>query len=142
MHTRLRNAGVAAAALLLAATSLPASAAESHNNTLPYESGCAANKFVLSTYNIKGGTISVVYSRTCGTNWVEWNGPAIETTKTLRKSGSAGAMVYTTPETDYTSWAYSRQLNAPGNTQIEAFVNVGGTAVWVACSATCTWLVM
>lgn len=131
----------AVVALALGAT--PASAAPSHFNTLPYETGCATNKMALSTLETSLGTITVMYSRTCGTNWVEWSGYPSNTStgKTLRTVGGA----WTTAEYDTTGWAYSRQVYAPLNTAIEVkilVVRASGsfpTLYTAHCASTCTW---
>ena len=78
-----------------------ASAAPHHHGTLPYPTGCGRNAVVISRQNMAGGTASVVYSRTCGTNWIEWYGPAIYTYKTLHAGGRWAGY-----EEDYTGWDY------------------------------------
>ncbi|MDO5067459.1 MAG: hypothetical protein Q4D96_09295 [Propionibacteriaceae bacterium] len=132
-------ATLAVACGLLLANPGAASAAPHHHGTLPYPTGCGANAVVISRQNMAGGTASIVYSRTCGTNWVEWYGPAIRTVKSTYAGTS-----WTTPEWDHTRWAYSRQVSAPGSTPIEAFIQVfppnGPMEDWgVRCQWTCTW---
>lgn len=111
-----------------------AQAAPHHHNTLPYPTGCGANAVVISRHHFAGGTASVVYSRNCGTNWIEWYGPAIETGKGI----SAGTN-WALPEWDYTRWAYSRQVSAPGSTPIDGWIWAGNQGWDVHCEWTCTW---
>ena len=119
-----------------------AQAAPHHHNTLPYPTGCGRNAVVISRQNMAGGTASVVYSRNCGTNWIEWYGPAIETSTTIAVGGA-----WTDREWDHTRWAYSRQVSAPGSTAIEGHVWVlphdGLGENWsVHCRWTCTWTLL
>ncbi|RRD50516.1 hypothetical protein [Arachnia propionica] len=116
-----------------------AQAAPHHHNTLPYPTGCGRNAVVISRQNMAGGTASVVYSRNCGTNWIEWYGPAITTAKSIYAGTS-----WTIPEWDHTRWSYSRQVSAPGSTPIGALIQVfpsnGPMEDWgVSCQWTCTW---
>lgn len=125
---------------LLMVSPATAAAAPSHFNTLPYPTGCASNVLALSSKNFRGGTATVFYSRTCGTNWIEWYGPAVETAKNIKSSYNNQ---WTAMEWDYTRWAYSRQVYAPGNTSIEGFIHVttgSGREAWtVKCSSSCQW---
>ncbi len=136
----MRRITTAVAALVLALAALVAGpgvaqAAAHHHNTLPYDVGCGGNLFVLSRHNIAGGTASLVYSRTCGTNWIEWYGPAVRTFKYISVNGNS-----TAPEVDYTRWAYSRQVYAPGNTPTTAYISVNSQEGWVAnCASSCSW---
>lgn len=116
-----------------------ASAAPHHHGTLPYPTGCGRNAVVISRQNMAGGTASVVYSRTCGTNWIEWYGPAIYTYKTLHAGGRWAGY-----EEDYTGWAYSKQAYAPGSTPIAGGITVsspnGHWENWnFECQWTCSW---
>lgn len=127
--------------LLIGVTTTKASAAPWHTNTLPYETGCGGNVYRLSSKNMGGGTATIVYSRTCGTNWIEYYGPARETVKNMWTSwGNA----QTWNEWDYTGWAYSRQVYAPGNSRVVGFIGFvnssGRLETWEAnCSSSCTW---
>lgn len=121
----------------------PASAVSGsgYNNTLPYETGCAAGAYVITSRAILGGTVSMVYSPRCTTNWVEWYGPQRHTTKTMVQPAK------TSSETDTAGWSYSRQVYAPGATAARAEVWVWGNAAgtyaqgWsVRCSTTCSWV--
>ncbi|MDO5066363.1 MAG: hypothetical protein Q4D96_03680 [Propionibacteriaceae bacterium] len=132
-------ATVALACGLLLTTPGSAQAIPPHYDTLPYPSGCGANAVVISRQNMAGGTASVVYSRNCGTNWVEWYGPAIGTLKSV-----AVENLWTQPEWDNTRWAYSRQVSAPGSTPITGWIKVfrpsGLAEHWqFHCQWTCTW---
>ncbi len=130
----------ARAALLAVATSLmamtgsvPAQAASSHHGTLPYETGCAASRQLVQNgvRAVPGGTIRVYYSPVCGTNWVEYRGIAQMSAKQVTSS-----LGYTR-EVDYTSYAYSKQVYAPGTSKI--YVNVFGPG-WSAgadCAVSC-----
>lgn len=129
---------VLACGLLLASPGT-AQAASHHFDTLPYPSGCGRNAVVISRQNMAGGTASVVYSRNCGTNWIEWYGPAITTAKSISAENR-----WTQPEWDSTGWAYSRQVSAPGSTPITGWIKVfrpsGFAEHWqVECQWTCTW---
>lgn len=128
--------------LLTGITATSASAASWHTNTLPYETGCGGNVYRLSSQNMGGGTATIVYSRTCGTNWIEYYGPARETVKNMWTSYGN---VQTWNEWDYTRWAYSRQVYAPGNSSIVGFIQFvnssGYRETWEArCSSACNWV--
>ncbi|WP_146082653.1 DUF2690 domain-containing protein [Rathayibacter sp. AY2B3] len=139
--------GVIAAlfAVLLAltmATPAQALSGSGYNNTLPYQQGCGRGAYAISSKAILGGTVSMVYSPTCQTNWLEWYGPSRYTSKKMYQP------VQTAAENDTASWSYSRQVYAPGATvargEIYVWVdNTGrnGSQAWsVRCGSTCEWV--
>ncbi|MFI9553942.1 DUF2690 domain-containing protein [Nonomuraea endophytica] len=83
MRIRAAVAGVAATGALLAMMSPAAHAARNYDKQDPYKSGCAASGIVSkqSTLVQKGsgkkyGTIKLMWSRKCKTNWTEvWVSP-------------------------------------------------------------------
>lgn len=133
--------GLAMTLLLAVASVVPAHAlsGSGYNNTLPYETGCGAGAYVISSRAIHGGTVSMVYSPGCGTNWVEWYGPVTWTQK-----GMTNGSVSTTKEQDYAGWSYSRQIYAPGTEIAGGLILFGyGDSIsegWtVTCGSTCSW---
>lgn len=142
-----RIASIAVAAMIMSATALvgaaPANALSGpgYNNTLPYESGCGQGAYVISSKAILGGTVSMVYSPSCQTNWLEWYGPVRFTSKKMVQPAS------TSSENDTASWSYSRQVYAPGTTvargEIYVWTDASGTGAqgWsVRCGSTCAWV--
>lgn len=125
-----------ATALLALGTASPANAAYSHHTKDPYSTGCAASKWALSSKAVPGGTVTVMVSNACGTNWIEYRGKAQYTSKNLT-SYNYGSPGY--PETDTTAWAYSMQVYAPGTTSVTATVHGAGWTAWARCASTCTW---
>jgi hypothetical protein len=105
-------------------------------NTDPYSSGCAGNVYNLSARSVSGGTAYIMYSRTCGTNWIEYRGNSQTVSKRLKDSVTDR---WTRTETDTLPWSYSMQVSAPGNTSIVAEVKVGSTTYTARCSTTCSW---
>ena len=135
--------GMAAAALLPLILSAPA---EAHplDGTLPYgQTNCAASKRLIPNGRVwtRGGTISIYWSTTCSTNWVEWSGPSYTVTKEIHTNTA-----WPFAEIDYGPWSYSKQVYAPGTTAVGGQVQIqwGSTAYtytqWsFACSSSCSW---
>lgn len=88
-------ASVLAAGLVLTGATT-ASAAPSHRDTDPYNTGCANSKSLVSSKNAMGGTLSIWQSNACGTNWTEWYGPKRMVAKYLSTVGGGN----TTPQFD------------------------------------------
>ncbi|QHC61217.1 hypothetical protein [Rathayibacter sp. VKM Ac-2760] len=132
-------AGAAAVGLLLGGAT-PANAAPAHQNTDPYNTGCAQSKSLVSSHNRMGGTLSVWQSSACGTNWTEWYGPNMHVVKNLHTS--SGTIVnggWTDPQYDTAPWSYSMQTYAPGTSAIAGTFVFDGNPVWFTCSTGCTW---
>lgn len=112
-----------------------AEAAAWHQGTLPYETGCAASRMLVpnGTKAVPGGSLRVYYSQACGTNWVEYSGIAQMTAKEVTSS-----LGYTR-EVDYTGYAYSKQVYAPGNSKIQAGAFGPGWDIRATCQSSCTW---
>ncbi len=129
---------VAAGALVggLVSVTSPATASASHFNTDPYTTGCAANSFTLSSKSVSGGTVSILYSRTCATNWVVYKGISQTTSKTGKDHATNK---WTRLETDTGTWSYSMQSYAPGTTAYTGQIKVGSTTTTGTCSTTCAW---
>ncbi len=139
--------GVIAAlfAVLLAltvATPAQALSGSGYNNTLPYQQGCGQGAYVITSKAILGGTVSMVYSPKCQTNWLEWYGPNRFTSKKMVQPAT------TANENDTATWSYSRQVYAPGTSVArgEIYVWVDNTGMngaqgWsVRCGSTCEWV--
>lgn len=145
--TRRRTITGAVAALfavllaLTVATPAQALSGSGYNNTLPYQVGCGNGAYVITSKAILGGTASMVYSPTCQTNWLEWNGPHRFTSKKMYQPATTAA------ENDTASWSYSRQVYAPGTTVArgEIYVWADASGSWsqgwsVRCGSTCEWV--
>ena len=142
VQRRFGAVAVIAGVLLSLSLASPAQALSGaqYNNTLPYQTGCGSGAYVISSRAILGGTVSMVYSPTCQTNWVEWYGPVRYTNKKMWNP------VTTAAEADTASWSYSRQVYAPGTTVARAEIYVWGdsSGTWsqgwsVTCGSTCSW---
>lgn len=127
---------VAAAATLLSLVAPGAAQAVDRWNTDPYQTGCARDVYTLSTRSVAGGQAFVKYSRTCGTNWVEYRGTRQTVSKRVMDSVTRR---WTRTETDTLPWSYSMQVSAPGTTSIRAEVKIGSTTYSASCASTCSW---
>lgn len=128
---------------LLGAGPAAALSGTGYNNTLPYDTGCGSGAYVISSKAISGfGTASMVYSPSCGTNWMEWYSPGTNY-YVWKSTGVNGS--WTTVEKDWGAWSYGRQMYAPGTTVATGSITIAGSTVgwyqnWnVTCSSTCTW---
>lgn len=128
-------ATAALAAGLVLSGSATATAAPGHQNTDPYNTGCANSKSLVSSKNAMGGTMSVWQSNACGTNWTEWYGPKRMVAKYLWTVGGG----HTTPQFDDAGWSYSMQTYAPGTAQITGTFVFDGNPITFNCGAGCTW---
>lgn len=128
-------AATALAAGLVFSGTMTASAAPGHQNTDPYNTGCASSKSLVSSKNAMGGTLSVWQSTACGTNWTEWYGPSQMVAKYLGTIGGGG----TDPQFDNAGWSYSMQTYAPGTAQIQGTFVFDGNPISFKCGTGCTW---
>lgn len=144
-HRRTITGAIAATfAILLAltmATPAQALSGSGYNNTLPYQQGCGQGAYVITSKAILGGTVSMVYSPKCQTNWLEWYGPKRFTSKKMVQPTT------TANENDTATWSYSRQVYAPGTTVArgEIYVWADAAGSWsqgwsVRCGSTCEWV--
>ncbi|MFX0539177.1 DUF2690 domain-containing protein [Ornithinimicrobium sp. Y1847] len=121
----------------LTVMSTSASAAASHENTDPYRTGCTADGKSISSKAVSGGTVSIMVSAKCGTNWVRYSGVNQKTTKYGRADGKA----WTQKETDTAATSFSFQSYAPGTTGYTGVIQIGTQVTTATCSNGCTWKV-
>lgn len=131
-----------ATALVLAGTLLgaapAANAGTQHFNTNPYSTGCAKTAVAIGARTVSGGTVRVMASRACGTNWIEYRGAVQSTTKAGKDSRTNR---WTRTEVDRVGHAVSMQSYAPGTTAYTAYVKIGSTTTTATCGNGCTWKV-
>ncbi|WP_344013565.1 hypothetical protein [Microbacterium natoriense] len=132
----LLAAGLLSAGLVLSGV-IPASAAPGHQNTDPYNTGCAQSKRLVSSKNAMGGTLSVWESTACGTNWTEWYGPRTKVAKYIWTVGAANG--YTTAQFDTAGWSYSMQTYAPGTAVVQGTFVFDGNPITFRCGTGCQW---
>lgn len=138
MKLALLHRSVSAATLALVATGMgftAAAAAPSHFNTDPYLTGCAGNSITIASKGVSDGTISMKYSKTCATNWIEWRGPRITTTK---RTIDGARNQWTRYEVDTAPWSYSMQVYGPGNTRAIGTTQIGSTTWTINCASSCS----
>lgn len=120
----------------LAVVAPPAAHAVDYFNTDPHTTGCAGNVYNLNGKAVPGGTLTVRYSRTCSTNWIEYRGTRQTVSKRIKDSRRNQ---YTRTETDTGTWSYSMQVVAPGTTSVTAQATIGATTYTASCAASCSW---
>lgn len=121
---------------LVLSGAMGASAAPGHQNTDPYNTGCARSKSLVSSKNFGSwGTMSVWQSTACGTNWTEWYGSKQEVMKYISTVGGG----HTDAQMDNATWSYSMQTYAPGTTQVMGTFVFDGNPVTFRCGTGCRW---
>lgn len=113
-----------------------ANASAGHFNTDPYSTGCSKTAYTVTSAKVSGGTASIKYSRSCGTNWVEYRGNKQTTSKSGKDSKTNR---WTRNEVDYQPWSYSMQSYAPGYTAYTGKIIVGKNVTTVSCASKCSW---
>jgi hypothetical protein len=121
----------------LALAPSPTLAAASHENTNPYSTGCMTGSYAISSKAVSGGTVSIMVSDKCATNWVQYSGATQSTTK----YGKAAGKNWTNTEVDYAAKSWSLQSYAPGTTAYTGVIKIGNTTTTATCGNGCTWTV-
>jgi hypothetical protein len=112
-------------------------ASASHENTNPYTTGCMSGASAIASKAVSGGTVSIMESKACSTNWVQYSGVTQNTTK----YGKASDKGWTHTEVDYAAKSWSLQSYAPGTTAYTGVIKIGNTTTTANCSWGCTWSV-
>lgn len=132
----LLGAGAVAAAMFTA-TAPSADAAATHYNTDPYGTNCADTARIISSYAVPGGKAYVKRSNVCATNWIEYEGASVTTTKSTWDSATNK---WTKSEVDTGTVNYSMQSYAPYPTKFKGKIVLGASAFTATCTgADCSW---
>jgi len=123
--------------MFLAVAPAPVHAAASHENTNPYTTGCVTGSYAISSKAVSGGTVSIMASTKCATNWVQYSGA----TQTTTKYGKAAGKNWTNTEVDNAAKSWSLQSYAPGTTAYTGVIKIGNTTTTATCGNGCTWAV-
>jgi hypothetical protein len=96
-----------------------------------------SGSYAIASRAVSGGTVSIMASPNCATNWVQYSG----VTQTTTKYGKASGKSWTRTEVDYAARSWSLQSYAPGTTAYTGVIKIGTTTTTANCSWGCTWSV-
>ncbi|WP_371811184.1 DUF2690 domain-containing protein [Aeromicrobium sp. CFBP 8757] len=115
---RAAGAFAVAAALVAALTSAQATSGTDYDGTDPASTGCVNSGRVIFARDLYdpsdtyGGTVQILYSSACGTNWVR----TYEPYNSITRNAQGGLPQFTENEQDPgQGWTYSMQVYAPGS---------------------------